>query len=37
LRCLKRHLARTVYRTLTAPTEAKMKPPNQAALTPALT
>jgi len=37
LRCLKRHLARSVYRTLTAPTEEKMKPPNQAALTPALT
>ncbi len=37
LRCLKRHLARTVYRTLTAPTEEKMKPPKQAALTPALT
>ena len=37
LRCLKRHLARTVYRTLTAPTKEKMKTPNQAALTPALT
>jgi transposase len=34
LRCLKRHLARTVYRTLTAD---KTTPPNQAALTPALT
>ena len=37
LRCLKRHLARTVYRTLTAPTKEKMKASNQAALTPALT
>jgi transposase len=37
LRCLKRHLARTVYRTLTASDQEKMKPPNQAALTPALT
>jgi transposase len=37
LRCLKRHLARTVYRTLTTPKEQKMKPPNRPALTPALT
>jgi transposase len=37
LRCLKRHLARTVYRTLTAPTTEKMTPPNQAALMPVLT
>lgn len=37
LRCLKRHLARTVYRTLTLTEDEKMKPPTQAALTPALT
>ena len=37
LRCLKRHLARTVYRTLTAPTDETMKPPNRPAPTPALT
>jgi transposase len=37
LRCLKRHLARTVYRTLTANERNKMTPPTQAALTPALT
>jgi transposase len=34
LRCLKRHLARTVYRTLTT---TNITPPTQAALTPALT
>lgn len=37
LRCLKRHLARTVYRTLTTAKEQTMKPPNEAALTPDLT
>jgi transposase len=37
LRCLKRHLARTVYRTLATANEEKMTTPNHAALTPALT
>ncbi|MCA1678493.1 MAG: IS110 family transposase, partial [Actinobacteria bacterium] len=37
LRCLKRHLARTVYRTLTAPAQEKTNPPTVPALTPALT
>lgn len=37
LRCLKRHLARTVYRTLTEPENHTSPPPNRPALTPALT
>jgi transposase len=37
LRCLKRHLARTVYRTLTTTKQDNMTHSNQAALTPALT
>ena len=37
LRCLKRHLARTVHRTLTTANQEKMTPSNQAAHTPALT
>jgi transposase len=37
LRCLKRHLARTVYRALTGLEEQKMQPPNRPALTLALT
>ena len=37
LRCLKRHLARTVYRTLTPTEQENMKPPNRPAPTPALT
>ena len=37
LRSLKRHLARTLYRTLTPIEEPKISPPTQAALTPALT
>lgn len=37
LRCLKRHLARTVHRTLTTANQEKMTPSDQAAPTPALT
>jgi len=37
LRCLKRHLARTVYRTLTNPKQQTMKPPNRPAIALTLT
>lgn len=37
LRCLKRHLARTVYRTLIATSQPTTNPPNQPVPTPALT
>lgn len=37
LRCLKRHLARTVYQTLNAPHNQTTHPPNRPAATPALT
>jgi transposase len=37
LRCLKRHLARTVFNTLTATNRHDITPPTQAALAPALT
>jgi transposase len=37
LRCLKRHLARTIYRTLTKLEEEKMTSTNRPVLTPALT
>jgi transposase len=37
IRCLKRHLARTIYRTLTAPTEKKMTSTTTPVIPPALT